>query len=158
MFQHSFEFSGEGFTASDFIPVYQFTRSSSLIPSGSIRSALQCAQYCRASYGPDLVTFETLKVIYVNSQNQVIHFSLIGSGGISFTVADKKRIFCEALLCGAAAFIVVHNHPSGNLKFSDSDIQLSKDLIKGAKLLGLECMDSLVITAHGYISFKEEGY
>ena len=78
------------------------------------------------------------------------------SGGISGTVADPKVIFQVALKANASSVILCHNHPSGNTKPSDNDIQLTKKLKKAGEFLELNVLDHLIITPDSYFSFADE--
>jgi len=73
------------------------------------------------------------------------------------TVADPKVIFNKALAKSACSLIVAHNHPSGNLKPSRADIDLTKKLKNAGQMLDLPLLDHLIITASGYYSFADEG-
>lgn len=72
-------------------------------------------------------------------------------------MVDPKLIFASALAANASAIILAHNHPSGNLKPSQVDIQLTRKLVNGGKLLDISIYDHLIITYDGYTSFSEEG-
>jgi DNA repair protein RadC len=76
---------------------------------------------------------------------------------MSGTVADPKLIFVSALKAAASYIILVHNHPSGNLKPSSEDIRLTNRLVEGGKLLDLLVVDHLIITIEGFYSFCDGG-
>jgi DNA repair protein RadC len=81
----------------------------------------------------------------------------VSSGGITGTVADPKLIFVAALKSGACGLVLSHNHPSGNLQPSQADIELTKRIKEGGKLLDIQLLDHLIITSEGYCSFSDEG-
>ena len=87
----------------------------------------------------------------------VIKKEAISKGGISGTVADPKLIFKAALDSKASSLILVHNHPSGNLKPSEADKRLTKKVVEGGRMLDLPILDHLIFTNHGYFSFADEG-
>ncbi|MBL4625575.1 MAG: DNA repair protein RadC [Flavobacteriales bacterium] len=100
---------------------------------------------------------EEFWVILLNQNNKVIAISCISRGGVSGTVADAKLIFKVVLEKLASSVILSHNHPSGNLKPSKSDIDLTKKLKAGGKLLDIAVLDHLIIGDSDYYSFADEG-
>lgn len=100
---------------------------------------------------------EEFRALFLNRANQVIGSELISKGGISSTVVDGKIIFKNALAHSASAIILAHNHPSGNLQPSQSDIELTKKLKEFGKLIDLVILDHLIVTNSGYYSFMDEG-
>ena len=102
-------------------------------------------------------TIEFFFVLFLNRNNLVIKKQLISQGGTSATIADPKVIFKYAMESLANAIILVHNHPSGNLKPSASDINLTKKLCLVGKNLELPVLDHVIFTDLGYFSFADEG-
>ncbi|MFC4872767.1 RadC family protein [Negadavirga shengliensis] len=102
-------------------------------------------------------SIEYFYALLLNRNNQVIKKQLISQGGTSATIADPKLIFKYAMENLASALILVHNHPSGNLKPSASDISLTKKLCLVGKNLELPVLDHVIFTDLGYFSFADEG-
>ena len=100
---------------------------------------------------------EEFYVIFLNQANEIIQTKQVSKGGMTSTIADGKVIFQLALECHAAAFILSHNHPSGNKKASHSDIQLTKSIRDFGKYIDLHLLDHLIFTDNGYLSFADEG-
>ncbi|MEQ8552104.1 MAG: JAB domain-containing protein [Cyclobacteriaceae bacterium] len=100
---------------------------------------------------------EEFKILLLNRANRILGIFTVSLGGVSSTVVDPKLIFASALAANASAIILAHNHPSGNLKPSQVDIQLTRKLVNGGKLLDISIYDHLIITYDGYTSFSEEG-
>lgn len=100
---------------------------------------------------------EEFYVLYLNKANRVLTHRHISSGGVTGTVADVKIILKHAVELLASSFIAVHNHPSGNLKPSQADIELTKKLREAAKLLDVSLLDHLIIGEKNYYSFADEG-
>lgn len=100
---------------------------------------------------------EEFRIIALNRANKVIGVELISIGGTSSTIADGKKIFKNLLSKNASACILSHNHPSGHLKPSESDIKLTKQLIHFGKLIEIAILDHLIVTNEGYYSFSDEG-
>lgn len=101
---------------------------------------------------------EEFWVMLLTTGNTVLDVVRISSGGVSGTSADPKIIFSKALAAKASSIIVAHNHPSGNLKPSDADIQITKKLTSGGKLLEVPVLDHIIICENSYMSFADEGY
>ncbi len=100
---------------------------------------------------------EEFWILLMNRANRVTSKHLISKGGQAGTIADPKIIFNIALENHAASIILAHNHPSGNLKPSHSDIELTKKLRSAGLFLDLPVLDHLIITDHGFLSFADEG-
>ena len=108
---------------------------------------------------PDLMDLpkEEFWVILLNRANRLIKKEQISSGGVSGTVADPKIIFKAALDQYASSIILVHNHPSGNLHPSQSDINLTKKMKEAGNLLEIPVLDHVIFSDQGYISFADDG-
>ena len=100
---------------------------------------------------------EQFKILLLNQANKVIAISEISTGGITGTVADPKVVFMTALKANACNIILAHNHPSGSLKPSRADIELTRKIKEGGQLLDLGVLDHLIITTEAYYSFADEG-
>jgi len=100
---------------------------------------------------------EQFKVLLLNRANKVLGIFEVSSGCSTGTVADPKLIFCSAIKANACGIIVSHNHPSGNLQPSQQDIQLTRRLKEGGRLLEVSLLDHLIITGEGFYSFADEG-
>jgi DNA repair protein RadC len=100
---------------------------------------------------------EQFKVQLLNRSNKVLDLVNISSGGVSGTVVDPKIIFVAALKANACALITCHNHPSGNLRPSRADEELTQKIKSAGSLLDIKLLDHLILTADSYYSFAEEG-
>ena len=100
---------------------------------------------------------EEFWVLYLNNANKVITKNQLSKGGMTGTVVDVRIIFKSALESGAVGIILCHNHPSGNLKPSEADIEITKKVKTAGKSLDINVLDHLIITQNGYYSFADEG-
>lgn len=100
---------------------------------------------------------EEFWVLFLNRNNRVIKLDNISKGGIAGTVVDPRIIFKRAIEQLACAMILIHNHPSGNLKPSQQDIDITKRMVEAGKFLEVKVLDHLIISKHGYFSFADEG-
>jgi DNA repair protein RadC len=99
---------------------------------------------------------EEFWILYLNNSNKIIKSAQLSKGGITGTVVDVRLAFKEALQLGALGIILAHNHPSGTLKPSQADIQLTKKLKTAGDSLDIKVLDHLIITEKAYFSFADE--
>ncbi len=100
---------------------------------------------------------EEFWILLLNRSNHVIGKTNVSKGGVSGTVADAKLIFKPAIEKLASSIILCHNHPSGNLKASQADIQLTKKLVEAGKNLDIAVLDHIIVGNDAYFSFTDEG-
>ncbi len=100
---------------------------------------------------------EVFAVVFLNRANKINHFEVLSSGGISHTIVDPRIIFKKALEAKATSVVLCHNHPSGNLKPSRADEELTQKLKSAGKLLDIQVLDHLIVSDEGYYSFADEG-
>ncbi|WP_439879607.1 JAB domain-containing protein [Pontibacter sp. MBLB2868] len=115
-------------------------------------------QVLKVSWDMGRIEFvEQFKVLLLNRANRVLGIFEVSTGGVAGTVADPKLIFVAALKACASGIILCHNHPSGNLKPSQADLQLTKKIKQGAELLDMTLLDHLILTSETYYSMADEG-
>lgn len=100
---------------------------------------------------------EEFKIILLNRRNRVLGMVDISIGGVSGTLADPKVIFAVALKSGASGIILCHNHPSEELQPGKADVDLTKKLQQGGRLLDIEILDHLIVSKNAFYSFADEG-
>ena len=100
---------------------------------------------------------EEFWLLLLGQNCKVLGKELISKGGLTATVADAKIIFGVALRYSASNIMLAHNHPSGSLKPSQQDIDLTKKLAAAGRLLDIKVLDHLIITDKAYYSFADEG-
>ncbi len=101
--------------------------------------------------------FEEFWLLILNRANLVIKKEMISRGGVSGTVVDTKIIFKAAIENYASSIIICHNHPSGNLKPSEADIRITKNIKEAGKLMEIPLLDHLIVAETGFYSFADEG-
>lgn len=99
---------------------------------------------------------EEFWILYLNNSNKIIKSGRLSKGGITGTLVDVRLVYKEALQTGATAIILAHNHPSGTLKPSQPDIQLTKKLKAAGENLDIKVLDHLIVTEKAYFSFADE--
>ena len=100
---------------------------------------------------------EVFAVLFLNRSNKINHFEIVSEGGITGTVADPRVILRKALEQDAVNIILCHNHPSGSLKPSRADEQLTSKIKEAARFLDIVVLDHLIVSDAGYYSFADEG-
>ena len=100
---------------------------------------------------------EVFAVLFLNRSNKVNHFQIISEGGITGTVADPRIIIKKALEANAVNIILCHNHPSGSLKPSKADEELTYKIKEAAKYFDIKVLDHVIVSDDGYYSFADEG-
>jgi len=99
---------------------------------------------------------EEFWIVYLNNSNKVIQKNQLSKGGITGTLVDVRLALKTALEVGATGIILAHNHPSGTLKPSAADKQLTQKLNTAAQSLDIKVLDHLIITEKAYFSFADE--
>ncbi|MEP7145304.1 MAG: DNA repair protein RadC [Ferruginibacter sp.] len=130
-------------------------QASTYLEKPVIRSSGDLAQYLRANLKD--YSYEVFAVVFLNKANKVNHFKIISRGGITGTVADPRVILKTALEEDATSIVLCHNHPSGNLKPSRADEELTYKIKEAAKYFDITVMDHIIVSEEGYYSFSDEG-
>ena len=100
---------------------------------------------------------EVFGVIFLNRANKIKHFEIVSEGGITGTVADPRIILRKALEEDAVSLVLCHNHPSGSLKPSRADEELTRKITEAAKYFDIRVLDHIIVSENGYYSFADEG-
>jgi DNA repair protein RadC len=109
------------------------------------------------NWSDQIETIEEFNVLLLDRSNRVLALSKMFKGGTSATVVDIKLVFATAIKGRADSVILAHNHPSGNLKPSTRDIELTKQFKKAGELLEIKVLDHLILSPDGgYYSFADE--
>ncbi|MEQ8626749.1 JAB domain-containing protein [Ekhidna sp.] len=100
---------------------------------------------------------ESFKYLLLNRANDALGIVNHSKGGIAGTVVDVRLIFAAAIKANATGLILAHNHPSGNLKPSYQDIQLTKRVKEAGMLLDIQLLDHLILSSESYLSMADQG-
>lgn len=101
---------------------------------------------------------EEFWILLLNRSNELLEKANISKGGMTATVVDAKSIFKKALNTpSCCSIILAHNHPSGSTRPSQADIDLTKKLVSGGKIMEICVLDHLIIGDKSYLSFADEG-
>ncbi len=97
---------------------------------------------------------EYLVGLYLNSQNELISTEIISVGTVNFSVVHPREVFYPAIKHKAVSVIIVHNHPSGSLDISEEDVSITRKLMGAGKIIGIDLLDHIIISNHGWVSLK----
>ena len=120
-----------------------------------VKSSGDIAQYLKAVLKD--FSYEVFAVLFLNRANKINHFEIISRGGITGTVADPRMILKKALENDAVSLVLSHNHPSGSLKPSRADEELTLKIKEAAKYFDIKILDHIIVSEEGYYSFADEG-
>lgn len=116
-------------------------------------------QLLKAHYDDNLIELrEEFMVLLLNRANCVLGHIPISTGVTSGALVDVKFIVSAACLANSTSVIISHNHPSGNKKPSDADLNLTQKIKKALNLVDVCLLDHIIVTKEGYFSLGDEGY
>ncbi|WP_299187601.1 RadC family protein [uncultured Aquimarina sp.] len=140
------------------IPEINITFSRKRKINGKIGSARDVATTLSKFYIKNTIEVrEQFFVLYLDNSNKVLGYHTHSVGGVKASIVDMRILFSVALKGLATSLIVVHNHPSGTLKPSNSDIVITNKIKKAGELLDIQLLDHIILTKNGFYSFAEEG-
>jgi DNA repair protein RadC len=131
-------------------------RKDSLTPK---RDKIECSNDSFQAIMPNLLDshYEEFWLLLLNRQNQIIKKVQVSKGTVSGTVVDARLVFKPAIEHLASSIILIHNHPSGNIKPSESDKNITKKLVEISKLFDIPILDHIIFANDNYFSFADEG-
>lgn len=100
---------------------------------------------------------EEFWAVFLNQSNKVLYQTKLTQGGINESIVDVRLLFRTALEHFATGVIVAHNHPSGNLKPSQMDLNITKKIVQAGNVLNISVMDHIIVGQNNYFSFANEG-
>ena len=121
---------------------------------GMIRSSKQVFEYCKAAQW-DLLGQEEMKVIALDTKHNIIGVRTVSRGTLDSTIVHPRDVFHFAILCNAAALILVHNHPSGDPTPSYEDKALTRRIMSASEIMGIEILDHIIVAENGCYSFRD---
>jgi len=101
---------------------------------------------------------EEMRAVFFDTANQVICVTTLGIGCVNSCVSNNQKLYQTAILSNCKGVVIAHNHPSGNLKPSEADIKLTKEIQEALKLFRIVLMDHLILTENDYESLADKGY
>lgn len=120
-----------------------------------VKSSKEIAQFLQTTLKD--FSYEVFAVVFLNRANKINHFEIISKGGITGTVADPRVILKKALEEDATSIVLCHNHPSGNLRPSRADEELTKKIKEAATYFDIKIIDHIIVSEDGFYSFADDG-
>ncbi len=147
--------SAKAITIAAALEIGRRRQAGELLSKTVIRTSGDIAQYLKSILQD--YTYEVFAVVFLNRANKIIDFQIISTGGLTGTVADPRIILKKAIEAEACAIVLSHNHPSGNLKPSRADEELTLKIKNAASFLDIRVADHIIVSDEGYFSFADEG-
>jgi DNA repair protein RadC len=130
-------------------------QSSSFNQHVSVSNINDTAAYLINQFGS--YPHEVFAVLFLNNANKILNTEIISEGGYQGTIVDSRIIFKLALLCNATQIILCHNHPSGKVNPSQSDIKITAQIKEAANFLDIRLLDHIIVSKEQFYSFANEG-
>lgn len=137
------------------LPFIELRSVQSDFPKVKISDSAKAADFIKQFYSGDIDIFESSFILLLNRQNLTIGFAKLSQGGINSTIIDPRIVAHYAVKALASSVILCHNHPSGNLLPSDSDLALTKKVHAGLELLDITLLDHIILTSEGFRSIAD---
>lgn len=126
-------------------------------PTVQITHSKVAADFIRPYFDYVMDDHEEAKVIHVNHENMIVNVHHVSSGTDTATLIPVKTIIRDAILIKTTGIILVHNHPSGQIRFSKADIDISKKVETACSYFDIRFLDSMILTRETYRSMRDEG-
>lgn len=123
-------------------------------PGNQIIKPEGAAAIARAIIGPD-ADREKFVTLFLDARNRITGSEVVSVGSLNASLVHPREVFKAAILKSAAAIILVHNHPSGDVTPSRDDLDLTVRMVKAGQIIGIEVLDHLIIGGDEFLSFKE---
>ena len=137
--------------------VFAVYKTSPVVPNVKIGQSKDVGDYIRQVYPVNISIREAMVVLYLNQSNHTIGWSIASIGGLTATMVDVRLVLRDALLTQSTSIILIHNHPSGSLKPSGSDVAITDKVKKAAALMEIRLLDHIILTENEFFSFADEG-
>ena len=138
------------------VPLYTLKESGVSYLKKNIKSSTSAADVGRQYFGDEINIFESFYIAMLNNRRNTIGHAKIGSGGITGVMVDLRLITKYTVEAMAVSIILFHNHPSGTLKPSQADKNITNKIKAAMDTLDVKVLDHLIITEDSYFSFADE--
>lgn len=137
--------------------LYSIKKNQSEFPRQKISSSKDAEQFIRQFYGDDLQVYESFFLLLLNQANETVGYAKISQGGIAGTIVDVKIIAKYVVDTLSQAVVLAHNHPSGNIRPSQADENITTRIKATLNLFDCKVLDHIILTADNYFSFQDNG-
>lgn len=135
---------------------YKLTCTTNEMQSIQVTGPADAAVFAANFFEDDINIYESCFIILLNRANKIIGWYKVSSGGLDATIIDKRIICKVAIDALSAGVILVHNHPSGEVKPSSADIKMTKEVKDCLKLFDVVLVDHIILSEKKYYSFTDE--
>lgn len=135
---------------------YKLTCTTNEMQSIQVTGPADAAVFAANFFEDDINIYESCFIILLNRANKIIGWYKVSSGGLDATIIDKRIICKVAIDALSAGVILVHNHPSGEVKPSSADIKMTKEVKDCLKLFDVTLVDHIILSEKKYYSFTDE--
>lgn len=135
---------------------YKLTCTTNEMQSIQVTGPADAAVFAANFFEDDINIYESCFIILLNRANKIIGWYKVSSGGLDATIIDKRIICKVAIDALSAGVILVHNHPSGEVKPSSADIKMTKEVKDCLKLFDVLLLDHIILSEKKYYSFTDE--
>jgi DNA repair protein RadC len=137
--------------------LYTLKKIDTDFPKVKITSSFEGQKFIRQFYGDDIEVYESVFILLLNRAMVTIGYAKISQGGIVASIVDKKILAKYVLDSLANSVILAHNHPSGQLRPSDSDMKLTREVKELFNIIDTKLMDHIILTKDHHFSLADEG-
>lgn len=123
--------------------------------SGLITKSADVAEYYRPRLGPELS--EVVIVVGLDTKHRIVESWCVSRGDVAASILGPRQVFRPLLLNACSAFILVHNHPSGEPTPSSEDVAITAKLRQVGEIVGIQLLDHIIVGDKGYFSFLDSG-
>lgn len=113
---------------------------------------------CQAAASIRCADKEHFLTLYLDARNVLIYEETISIGSLNANIVHPREVFRPAISHAAAAVILIHNHPSGDVSPSAEDLNLTSRLVEAGRLIGIEVLDHIIVSRRRFLSFRSESY
>ena len=142
---------------SENLPEIKLQLTKSTFIKAKIKNSSDGAKILRPLFEDSIEIYESMFAIFLSRSNETIGWLRVSQGGLSGTVVDNRLILNAAIGSLCSGIIIAHNHPSGNTKPSDADLNVTQKLKNACSILEINLLDHLIITADSYLSLSDDG-
>lgn len=136
------------------VPQFSFHKRTTTFEKVHITSSLLASEFARKLYDDTIEIYESFFVVLCDNSNNAIGYAQLSSGGITGVIVDIRLLCHYVIISHATSVILVHNHPSGNLKPSEADIRLTRAVTAALNNFDVTVSDHIILTSDSYFSFS----
>lgn len=123
---------------------------------GTIISSTWAGEFLKRTMGA--LPYESVYMLGMDTKNEIVVIREVFRGALNTSVAHPREIFQTAILNNCARVMIAHNHPSGNTEPSEADLNFTRRIVEAGEIIGIECIDHIIVGRDEFLSMREHGY